>query len=254
MNPERSNKLTLSLDLRWVVIALLLVIIAMLAFWKPWQAKADASRTIEVTGEASVKAEPDEYDFNPLYQATATTKQAAIDELNKKSTDLIAKLKELGVSDKQIKSNVNGYDQLYDRDTKDNPVSYTLSLTITVTSREQAQKVEDYLTTTAPQGSVTPYPTFSDKKRKELESQARDEATKEARKKADQSAKNLGFKVGKVKAVSDGAGFGGPTPLAGEKGLMMSTDATSGVSTSRLAVQPGENDLQYSVTVVYYLK
>ncbi len=54
------------------------------------------------------------------------------------------------------------------------------------------------MVTTAPTGQVSPRPNFSDAKRKELESKARDEATKDARAKADQSARNLGFKVGKI--------------------------------------------------------
>jgi uncharacterized protein len=250
---ERSNKINMSIDLRLIIVGLSLIIIGMLAFWRPWQAEAtNEDRTVEVTGQATVKAEPDEFSFNPLYQSTATTKQPAIDELNKKSNDIIAKLKEIGLSDKQIKSNVNGYDQLYDRPGTENTVNYTLSLTITVPSREQAQKVQDYLQTTAPQGSVTPLPTFSDAKRKELESQARDEATKDARKKADQSAKNLGFKLGKVKSVNDGSGFDGPTPFEG-KGISLAVDSAAATRAS-FAVQPGENELPYSVTVVYYLK
>jgi uncharacterized protein YggE len=121
-----------------------------------------------------------------------------------------------------------------------------LQLTVTVNSRETAQKVQDYLINTGPTGSISPYPTFSDTKRKELESQARDEATKDARAKADQLAKNLGFSVGKVKSIEDQSGFGDIIPL----------DATiqpDSASRSSLAVQPGENEITYTVRVIYYL-
>jgi uncharacterized protein YggE len=120
-------------------------------------------------------------------------------------------------------------------------------LTITVNDKALTQKVQDYLVTTSPTGSVSPQTTFSEAKRKELESKARDEATKDARSKAEQSAKNLGFKIGKVKSVEDGSGFGG---IVLREGLTMASDSKA----TSLSVQPGENDLHYTVTVTYYLR
>jgi uncharacterized protein YggE len=109
-----------------------------------------------------------------------------------------------------------------------------------------AQKVQDYLLTTSPSGTISPYSAFSTEKRKELESQARDEATIDAREKAEQSAENLGFKLGKVKSIEDQSGFGGVIPL--------DTPATMEDSArSSLSVQPGENEITYTVRVVYYL-
>jgi uncharacterized protein YggE len=97
---------------------------------------------------------------------------------------------------------------------------------------------------------VSPQANFSDAKRKDLERQARDAATKDARAKADQSAKNLGFKVGLVKTVTDGTGFGGIIYPLTASGVAKATD----LSQPSLAIQPGENDLSYTVTVTYYLK
>jgi uncharacterized protein YggE len=92
---------------------------------------------------------------------------------------------------------------------------------------------------------------FSNAMQKTLESKARDDAAKEARAKAEQSAQNLGFKVGKVKSISDGAGFNGSI-------MPMNASAASGTmsmdkATTSLAVHPGQNDLNYSVTVTYYI-
>jgi uncharacterized protein len=240
------NKLHLSLDLRLIIAALLLAIVGMLALWKPWNTTNATDRTVQVTGQATLKAEPDEYAFYPSYQFKNANKDTALSELTKKSDTIVAELKKLGVEDKYIKTNSNGYDYTTYRDTND--TIYTLMLTITVPTKELTQKVQDYLLTTSPMGSVSPQATFSDTKRKELENTARDEATKEARAKADQSAKNLGFKVGKVKSVSDGAGFGEITPFETRGSAPMAAD------TKQLSVQPGQNDLNYTVTVVYYVK
>lgn len=250
----KSNKFNLSVDLRIIIIVLLLVIGGMLAAWRPWQARTtqDDNRTVSVTGEAKLQADPDEFAFYPSYQFKNKDKDAGLAELTKKSDEVIKKLKELGVADSKIKQSSNGYNYsnyYFDQSTGQN--NYTLSLTITLDNKDQAQKIQDYLVSTAPMGMISPQASFSDKKRKELEAQARDEATKDARSKADQSAKNLGFKIGAVKSVNDGAGFnGGPVPLSAQASAAIAEDTAK----SSLAVQPGQNDLSYSVTVVYYLK
>ncbi len=247
--PQSRN--TLTLDYRLICITLVVVIIALVVIWKPWHASSSKDRTIQVTGEATITAEPDEYTFTPAYTFTDADKQADLANLTAKSNELGAKLKSLGVANSKIKTNADNWSYpVYD---SNNAPTYRLQLTVTVGSKELAQKVQDYLLTTNPSEAITPQATFSDSKRKALENQARDKATKEARAKADQSAKNLGFKVSSVKAVQDGAGFGGIVYPMGAK--TMSLDAASGQATApSLGVQPGENDLNYSVTVTYFIK
>lgn len=253
--PTNKNRLSISLDYRVITIALLLVIATMLLIWKPWTTQASShDRVVEVTGQATIKAEPDQYQFYPSYQFTNENKDQALAELTKKSDTLVAKLKELGVPDSKIKTNSNGFDNypFSEPDDRKKQIQYTLQLTITVDNREMAQKVQDYLVTTSPTGSVSPQATFSDTKQKELESRGRDEATKDARSKADQSAKNLGFKVGKVKSVNDGIGFGGGGCF-GDICRGVALDAAE-AKAPQLTVQPGENELRYSVTVTYFVR
>jgi uncharacterized protein YggE len=241
------HRISLTFDLRIIVVLLLIVIAAMLVLWKPWDANPKSSdRTVSVTGEATVKAEPDEYIFSPSYTLIST------DQMTQKSDEVITQLKKIGVKDSQIKNYSNSYGKCIDvcplRPIGDGN-SYTLNLTITLNNSQLAQKVQDYLLTTKPEGSLTPQYNFSQTKRKQLESQARDQATKEARTKADQQAKNLGFKIGKVKSVEDGSGFGYAYPLS--SGAL---DSAQSSSAKQLTLQPGENELNYSVTVVYYIR
>lgn len=243
----KSNKLTV--DLRLICIVLVVIIVGMFAIWKPWHKTPVGNRTVSVSGQATLTAKPDEFIFTPAYEFKNTDKAAALAELSKKSDQIVAKLKALGVPSSKIKtdsSGYNGYPIYYD--TTNTQAQYTLQLTVTINSDKQAQQVQDYLLTTSPTGSVSPRANFSDVLQKKLETQARDQATKEARAKADQSAKNLGFKVGEVKSIDDGNGFGGGIyPLAQSAG-----DSTS-KSSNELSVQPGENTLNYSVTVVYFI-
>lgn len=249
---KRSSRLNISLS--WPVVALILagVIVAMLLIWKPWSGAAYSDdRIVTVQGEATIKAEPDEFVFNPSYEFKNADKEKALSELTKKSDEVINKLKAMGIDESRIKTNASGNNYNFYFDQQNNTNNYNLTITITVNNLERAQEIQDYLVTTSPTGSVSPHVKFSEQKRKQLESQARDEATKDARAKADQSAQNLGFKIGKVKSVEDGNGFGGIIPLySGARDLAITEDAKQ----QSLSVQPGENDLNYTVKVVYFLK
>ncbi len=250
---QKPKKFQLSLDYRVIVLVLIAVIVGMLMVWQPWQAQSQSTdRTISVTGESTVSAEPDEFVFYPSYEFENADKAAGLAELTKKSDEVVNKLKELGVPDSKIKTQSSGYNYGWYYDESEKLNHYTLTLTVTLDNLEQAQKIQDYLVTTEPSGSVSPQASFSDAKQKELESRARDEATKDARAKADQSANNLGFKVGKVKSVSDGTGFGDVMPMTREASMDAATSSEE--AKPQLTVQPGENDLNYSVTVVYYVR
>ena len=244
---ESTQKLRVSLDYRWVSLGLLAVLLAMFFVWKPWSAKA-TDRTVEVTGTATVSARPDEFVFYPAYDFKNADKQAALDQMTAKSAEIVAGLKKLGVADKDIKTNSDSWaypTMMAEGET----TTYTLRLTVTTTNETLTQKVQDYLVSTTPTGSVSPQATFSEKKRKEVEDQGRSEAAKDARKKAEESAKNIGFKLAAVKSVNDGSGFGVAYPATG-----FATDMKAQDSRMSLPVQPGENDLTYTVTVVYYIR
>ena len=247
----RNTRANFTMDYRFIIVLLLAVIVAMLLMWRPWSATAADDRTVTVTGEAKLTAEPDEFVFTPTYQVKHTDKDVALSLIAKKSESIVTRLKELGVPDNKIKTNSSGHDgPVYYPERGSDESNYSLSSTVTVGARDLAQKVQDYLVTTEPTGAVSPQASFSDAKRKELESRARDEATKDARSKADQSARTLGFKISKVKSVQDGAGFDGPYPMPGRGEI--GTQALD--NRSKLNVQPGENDLHYSVTVVYFVR
>lgn len=241
------NIVRVPLDLRVVVLALLAVIAGMLLLWRPWSASPASERTVEVRGESTIRAKPDEFVFYPSYEFRHADKAAALAELGKKSDDVITKLKSFGVKEKDIKTSTSGYDDLVYRSQDSGEATYRLQLTVTVDSLDLAQKVQDYLVTTTPTGSVSPQPGFSEAKRTMLEAQARDLATKDARATVDQMARNVGFKVGKVKNISEDQGFSvmpfeARSMAADEKGQ------------SPLAVQPGENELPYTITVTYYIR
>lgn len=254
---SKKMKLSLSLDFRLLAGVLLAIIAVMLLMWKPWQAGPKANdRTITVTGQSTITSTPDEYEFSPIYEFKSIDKKTALSDMGKFDDEVVAKLKSLGVADSKIKLNSSGYsgETYLPAASADGTTTYSLSMTIEIADKSLAQKVQDYLVTTNPTGSVTPFATFSDAKTKQLQSQGRDKATKDARAKADQSAKNLGFKINGVKSVDDSGGFGGCVslcPMAETMDAKSSTTLNS--SAPSLSVQSGENQLDYSVKVVYYI-
>lgn len=248
---QSRKSFNIRLDYRAVIGALLIVIAVMVLLWRPWEPRFDAdARTITVSGEAKMTAEPDEYIFTPMYEFQNADRNVALAELSGKSDEIVGKLKELGVTDANIKTNSDGYDYpMFQKQGVAVP-TYSLRLTVTVNDKGLAGKVQDYLASTIPTGAVSPQFGFSDAKQKELESQARDKATKDARSKAEQSAKNLGFKIGAVKEVTDGTNFGDTPPMMrGSVGM-----AEDGATSSNLGLQPGENELTYQVGVVYFVE
>jgi hypothetical protein len=157
------------------------------------------------------------------------------------------------VNDNQIKTNADGYARgIYFPSSDSGQSTYTLSINITVNSKDLAQKVQDYLITTSPSGAITPFSSFSKTKQNQLQLQARDAAEIDARDKAVKSAKNLGFKLGAVKTISDTNGFGVIEPLL-EKGAN-STDIAQPSAGSGISVRPGQNDINYQISVTYFIK
>lgn len=243
-----NQTLTIRLDYRIVSAVLLAIVIVMLAVWRPWTTLQKDDRTVQVTGEATVRATPEQFVFQPSYQFTQADKAVALAEATNKANTVVSALKNLGVEDKAIKSTVDGYKDYMQSERES--YAYNAMIVVTLTKNSDlVTKVQEYLVSTEPQGSVTPYPTFSESQRQKLENEARSLAMKHARQKADQSASDLGFRVGSVKSVDDGAGFGGIMPLDSR-----STTNSSQIAPSSPTLQPGENELQYTVTVIYFIQ
>lgn len=251
-SPQKGRQITLPNLWQLVTLVLLIAIGIMLFMWRPWEPNIKASeRTITVTGNATVTATPDEYVFSPSYRFTNADKQAALSAMTTKSNDIVSHLKSMGVASKDIQTNADNYgDGYYPSTTANGNTTYSLNLTITIDDATLAQKVQDYLLTTSPTGDITPYVSFSKSKEQQLQGQARSKAEQNAKAEADQSAKNLGFKVDKIKSVTDGT-LGGNNLLYG--GIASGANSATQSATPHLDLQPGQNDLPYSVQVTYYI-
>ena len=246
-NDYKKQMVRIAFNLWWLVAVLMVIIVGMLLMWRPWVIKND-SRTVAVSGTTTTKAVPDQYTFSPSWEFKDADKSIALKNATEKSDEIVGGLKKLNIADSNIKTNVGGWDGWYYFNEEQKQYTYTLNITVDVSDLKLAQKVQDYLVSVAPTGQVTPNVGFSEAKRKSLESDARSAATKDARAKADQMAQNLGFKVGAVKSITDDSN-NGAYPMAARAEPMSGGDAAK-----TLSVQPGENELTYTVQVVYYIR
>ncbi|OGD61652.1 hypothetical protein A3A71_00250 [Candidatus Berkelbacteria bacterium RIFCSPLOWO2_01_FULL_50_28] len=251
--------MTLKLDLRFVVGVLTLVILGMLFAWQPWD--STGSRTVVVSGQATVKAVPDEFTFYPSYQSTAATSAKAISKVSVKGNAVVAKLIKLGVVESKIRTDVSTSNDdgrvipMVDSSEPDSSavssstITATFAVTAVVNDSKLAQKISDYLTTTSPLYGVSPSSGFTTETSKRLENEARGEALADAKARADQTVTTLGAKLGKVIEVSE-PNWGGPIMMEGDTGSM--SKGSVAPTTPRLLF--GEQEVTYSVSVTYRLK
>lgn len=210
--------------------------------------KSSDTRKITVTGESVIKAEPDEFVFNPYFELKGADKDALKAELTEQTSEVVAALKELGVEDKDMKLDASSYDRWYWPEGEDGVLNATLR--INVSDKELVQKIQNYLLTTEAIGQLTPQATFSEAKKKELDNQAVEQAIDDAKAKAELQAKKFEAKVGKVLEVSQQQNSIFPISY-GSADLSVSGQAEDALS---LPVLSGENEYRQTVTVIYELK
>lgn len=223
-----------------------------LAWWSPWTSSKD---TVAVTGESTITAAPDEYIFSPYYQANADNRTEATTAARASGDVVVAKLKELGVDESKIKTDITAYDfsvKPIDISEPSNEFQATYSLTVTIGNEELAQKVFDYLLTTKSLGAVSPQVGFSDETRGKLKSEARKAAVANARTQADEIAAEVERKITKVVSIEEITGFD-VTPIYGY-GVAEGRDAVASSDGSQTDIMPGEQDLVFTVKVIYGLR
>jgi uncharacterized protein YggE len=238
----------------WIICAVLLIAnLTTIGLWQPWKDGAISDRTIKITGSTTIESEPDQFVFYPYYQKSGQDQTVINNELSELSKTIVAKLKTLGVVDSAIKTAVSSYDYGVYYQNTESEMAGTLNITVTLKDKDLAQKVQDYLITTSPSGSITPQDSFSTAKQKSLESQALAEALKDARSKAESSAKQVGATLGKVITIGDITNNNIPTPWMVDSSVG-ATDSTKSSEPGSYNIQSGLNEYSFSIEVEYELK
>lgn len=247
-NLSSKQSMLVKVDFRIVSIVLFLALAVSVFVWKPWTS-SEPTRKITISGSATIKATPDEYQLMPYFEFTGERAKASTDAATMAS-GVTANLKELGVKDEQISSNTNSYNKYTITGSDSGEDTLTLSYTISVTDKAIAQKVQDYFLNTAAKGQLSPQASFSEETQKKLEAEARQKAIDDAKSKASKSAGQVDAKLGKVLAITDDSS-GGMMPYAISSGAAEAVDIKSSVS---IPVQSGQNEFTSTVKVEFQLR
>lgn len=241
---SKEKKLTLTLSwklLSIVLIAIVLILVGYIIYLKPWQSVSSNPRTIEITGEATIKRAPDSFVFNPSYEAES---QEAI---TAKTNEVVKAVKDLGLGDAGIQTQVSSYEE-YGNSGPTGKYKHSVYLTLSVEDKDLAQKIQDYLISSGSTGQVTPTSGFKKSTEKELRDEATSLAVEDAKKRAEQTAKNMGVRVVKVISINETGEGMQPMPI-------MAYDSTVAErSSATLPINAGEAEYPYSVKVQFEIK
>lgn len=230
---------------------LLVAVLGLLIWSQPWNKGVSATtRKITVTGQATIEATPDKYTFYPYFEAKGTDQKAMKETLTTQANEAVAKLKELGVKEDNLKLDLSSFGNWYWAEGEEG--SLTASLTIDTDDKDLSQKIQDYLLSGEAKGQLTAQATFSDEKQKELDRQVSDKAADDAKAKAEQQASHLGAKVGKLIEVGDSGNIA--FPVAYDNAATMSVSGSAETIKSSVPVLVGQNEYTKTVTVTFELK
>jgi hypothetical protein len=202
-------------------------------------------RQVTVVGHGEVKGRPDTATVQIGVETEAPVAKDALAKNTDQATALQAKLKELGVAEKDIQtSNFNIY-PTYGTDGRQ-ITGYHVSNSVVVTIRDLA-KAGTLLDQVVQAGanSISGI-SFSVDDPKALLNQARDQAMQDARTRADQLAKGGSAAVGDVLVITENIGSAPPVPLR--------MAAPEAADSKAVPVQPGEQSFTIDVQVTFQLR
>ncbi len=246
LNVKKNSLLT---TLVWPAVVL---IIALGAFYfKPWQ--STKNETITVTADGKVETTPTIAKITASLESKNQNIDLARAENEKKSTDIISKLKDLGISEKDIKTQSVSAGPSYENQIMIYPApprpttnSFSSSLEITIRDFSSADKVIATLTAAGASNLYGPNLTVDDEKLEKAKSEARNKAVENAKTKANELAQASGRKVGKVISIKEGGDFGIPMPIYARSSAELQDKAST--------IQPGQNDVSITLSVDFALK
>lgn len=207
--------------------------------------------TFDVSGDSKITTIPDQAQVNLGITINQSTVKAAQDQANQVINDVNARLGEMGIEKKDIKTeNYSLYPNL-DFQTGTQRISgYTVNanLVVTISDFAKVNQAIDMATTAGVNqiGGITF--SLSDKKRTEVETEARKEAIDNARQKANELAQLSGMNLGKIVNVYESPMGNDNYPRPVMMDSMMKEGAGGGVPTN---VEPGSTTFNYTVTLSY---
>ena len=230
---------------------LVVLAIAFGAFYlKPWQTKPQETISVSATGKTQVT--PNIAKIGATIESQNPNLDSARKENEQKVSKLVAKLKELGIEDKDIKTQYINAGPGYEPQTliyppqRPNTNQLATTLELTIRNFDISDEVIAALTQNGATNLYGPNLTASDEKLEDAKSVARQNAVESARKKAQELAKLSDRQVGKAIKITEQSDYGVPIPIfaGGEADLRQKASL----------IQPGQNEVTINLQVDFALK
>ncbi|HEU5330236.1 MAG TPA: SIMPL domain-containing protein [Thermomicrobiales bacterium] len=201
-----------------------------------------SARTISVTGVGRVSVTPDmAYTTFGVETSNTNLAQAQSDNATQMAA-VIAKLKSLGIADKDIQTIGYIVSPQYDKDQK--VTGYRVDNSVRVTVRDLKNLGSTIDAVVAAGANRVTGISFDLSNKDAATQQAREQAVADARAKAEQYAKLVNLQLGAPVTISETSA---PMPVA----VPAAAPAAGNAST---AIQPGEGTVSVSVQIVYEMK
>lgn len=247
----KQHRIVFSILAGLVGIVLLMYIVYGITIMIKGSPKSDGMyQSISFSGEGRVYTKPD----IAMVILSVVTEGKTVAEVQKKNTEKMNKviefLKEFGVEDKDIKTtNYNLYPRYNYQYTKTPQiVGYEITQSLEVKIRN-LDKVGEVLEGSVGAGVNQVYSLyFKVDKDEEFKSQAKELAIRDANKKAKETAKQLGVKLGKLIGYNEGGGYYPIYPNYYRDARV------GGGEESAPNIQTGENEILVTVTLTYEIK
>lgn len=213
-------------------------------------AEASKSRTITMTGRATIGATPDRVEITLGVSSKAETAKDALTLNNVNMNQIISTLKENGVEEKYILTSNFSIHADYQHFKDGRPAQvrgYNVSNTVRVQVQVQdVKKLGPLLDKVVSAGSNQVHGIrFYVSNAEEIKDKARKKAVERARRKAELYTEAAGVKLGKVMVISESAHHAGNNPVPMARSLK--AEATS------VPISGGEQQLGVSVTISWEL-
>lgn len=205
--------------------------------------------TVDGTGEVSTV--PDTAMVSLGVNKTASTVEAAQNQVNEIINKITADLKNLGVKDTDIKTVNYSVNPTYDYTAgrqKITGYSVNADIQVKVKPIDKANSAIDIATNDGATNVGGVQFVVDDVKQKDLEEQARKEAISDAKEKAESISRSAGINLGRIIDVRESNQGGGVQPLPY---AIKTRDAMANEAAPATELNPGENKIIVNVTLSY---
>lgn len=208
-------------------------------------AQNTATPTIDVVGEGTVRAVPDEVTINIRIENTGENTKTLKEQNDATINDVLKFLKKMNIEDKDVRTEYMNLSKNYDYNSKTYTFAANQSLSVKLRDLKKYEEVMKGLIDTGI--NRIDGVDFSSTNKLALESQARKKAIENAHMKAKEYAGVLNQSVGKAVSISEFSNISKPQPMY--KMAAMSDSSGNGDQ----SIAPGEMEIKTTVNVSFLL-